>query len=95
MTNHEAHKGNEVEFDDLSNKVIGCAIEVHRELGPGLLESTYEQCLARELSLSNISFKLQHPLPVVYKNIRLDCGYRVDLLIEDKLIVELKCIEKN
>ena len=83
-----------MEFDELSNRVIGCAIEVHRELGPGLLESTYEQCLARKLSLSNVSFKLQHPLPVVYKNIYLDCGYRVDLLVEDQLIVELKSVDK-
>jgi GxxExxY protein len=55
-----------MEFDELSNKVIGCALEVHRELGPGLLESTYEQCLAHELKLNGISFELQHPLPVEY-----------------------------
>ena len=83
-----------MEFDELSNRVIGCAIEVHRELGPGLLESTYEQCLAHELSLNEIEFKLQHPLPVKYKDIRLDCGYRVDFLIEDKLIIELKSVEQ-
>ena len=83
-----------MEFDDLSHRVIGCAIEVHRELGPGLLESTYEQCLARDLSLSGISFNLQHPLPVEYKGVRLDCGYRIDLLIEQKLIVELKAVEE-
>jgi len=69
-----------VKFDDLSNKIIGCAIEVHRELGPGLLESTYEQCLAYELSRAKIPFKLQVELPVEYKEIRLDCGYR-DLLL--------------
>ena len=79
-----------MEFDELSNRVIGCAIEVHRELGPGLLESTYEQCLAHELKLNGIRFKLQHPQPVEYKGVRLDCGYRVDLLVEDKLIIELK-----
>ncbi len=79
-------------FDDLSNKVIGCAIEVHRELGPGLLESTYEHCLAHELSLNNIDFRLQHPLPVVYKGVHLDCGYRIDLLIDERLIVELKSV---
>ncbi len=82
-----------MKFDGVSNRVIGCAIEVHRHLGPGLLESTYEQCLARELSLSGIDFKLQTPLPVEYKGTKLDCGYRVDMLIEDTLIVELKCVE--
>ncbi len=81
-------------FSELSNKVIGCAIEVHRELGPGLLESTYEQCLAHEFSLNGIEFKVQHPLPVVYKNIRLDCGYRVDMLVADEIILELKSVEE-
>jgi len=83
-----------MEFDKLSTRVIGCAIEVHRELGPGLLESTYEQCFAHELTLNGILFKLQHPQPVEYKGVRLDCGYRVDLLIEDDLIVELKSVER-
>lgn len=83
-----------MKFDALSNKVIGCAIEVHRTLGPGLLEATYEQCLAHELKLKNIDFKLQYPAPVVYKDIKLDCEYRVDVLIENKLIVELKSVEE-
>jgi len=83
-----------MKFDEISNKVIGCAIEVHRELGPGLLESTYEQCLAYELSQANIPFKLQVDLPVEYKEIRLDCGYRIDLLAEDRLIVELKSVDQ-
>ena len=83
-----------MEFDDLSKRVIGCAIEVHRELGPGLLESTYEQCLAHELRLSEISFQLQHPQPAVYKGIRLDCGFRIDMLIEDESIIELKAVEE-
>jgi GxxExxY protein len=82
-----------MQFDELSNRVIGCAIEVHRALGPGLLESTYEQCLARELNLAGLGFKIQWPLPVVYKGVRLDCGYRVDVLVEDRLIVELKAVE--
>ena len=82
-----------MDFDELSNRVIGCAIEVHRELGPGLLESTYEQCLAHELSKNDISFKLQHPLPVIYKSVRIDCGYRIDVLVEDRLILELKSVE--
>ena len=83
-----------MEFDILSNRVIGCAIEVHRILGPGLLESTYEQCLAHELNLAGLGFKLQWPLPVEYKGTRLDCGYRVDVLVEDSLIVELKAVEQ-
>lgn len=82
-----------MEFDVLSNQVIGCAIEVHRILGPGLLESTYEQCLAQELGLAGIGFKLQYPLPVNYKGIMLECGYRIDVLIQDALILELKSVE--
>ena len=81
-------------FDQLSNKVIGCAIEVHRELGPGLLESAYEQCLAAELSRSRIPFQLQVDLPVSYKGTRLDCSYRIDVLIDQQLIIELKCVEQ-
>ena len=83
-----------MKFDDLSNKIIGCAIEVHRELGPGLLESTYEQCLAYELSRAKIPFKVQVGLPVAYKEILLDCGYRIDLLADNRLIVELKSVEQ-
>jgi GxxExxY protein len=83
-----------MEFDELSRRVIGCAIEVHRELGPGLLESTYEQCLAHELTLSGISFHCQAPQPVQYKGIWLDCGYRLDLFVERELVVELKCVEE-
>ena len=82
-----------MEFDELSNKVIGCAIEVHRHLGPGLLESTYEHCLAHELKIEGMPFKLQYPLPVEYKGIKLDCGYRIDLLVANSLIVELKSVE--
>ncbi|RZB37172.1 MAG: hypothetical protein SRB2_01441 [Desulfobacteraceae bacterium Eth-SRB2] len=82
-----------MEFDELSNKVIGCTIEVHRNLGPGLLESTYEQCLAHELKIEGMPFKLQYPLPVEYKGIKLDCGYRIDLLVANSLIVELKSVE--
>ena len=81
-------------FDELSHRVIGCALEVHRALGPGLLESAYGQCLAHELSLRDIPFKLQQPMPVDYKGLRLDCGYRIDLLVDDKLIVELKSTEQ-
>ena len=83
-----------MEFDELSNKVIGCALEVHRNLGPGLLESTYEQCLAYEMKAAGIPFKLQHPLPVEYKNIKLDCGYRIDVLVDNSIIIELKSVDK-
>ncbi len=84
-----------MEFDELSNRVIGCALEVHSELGPGLLESTYQQCLAHELKLCGVRFRLQHALPVRYKGVRLNCGYRVDLLIENTLIIELKSVEQT
>lgn len=77
----------------LTEKVIGCAIEVHRNLEPGLLESTYEQCLAHELSSQGVPFKLQVPIPIEYKNVKLDCGYRLDFLVNDCLILELKSVE--
>ena len=85
---------NKHNFDNLSEKVIGCAIEVHKELGSGLLESTYQQCLAYELSKHNMSFEIEKEIPVKYKEVKLDCGYRIDLLIEDSLILELKSVEK-
>ena len=70
-----------MEFDELSRRVIGCALEVHRTLGPGLLESTYRQCLACELSHAQIPFQMEVPLPVRYKDVLLDCSYRIDLLV--------------
>ncbi len=83
-----------MKFDELSNQVIGCAIEVHRELGPGLLESTYEQCFAHELRRAGITFQLQQPQPVQYKGIRIDRGYRLDILVENNLVIELKSVEE-
>lgn len=83
-----------MEGSSLTAKAIGCAIEVHRTLGPGLLESTHEQCLARELDLQRVPFQLQVPLPVPYKGVKLDCGYRVDVLVADELILELKAIDQ-
>ena len=80
--------------DPLTDKVIGLAIEVHRELGPGLLESAYEECLCYELEKSGLSFRRQVPLPVTYKEVRLECGYRMDVVVEEKLILELKTVEK-
>jgi GxxExxY protein len=82
-----------MEFDELSRSVIGRAIEVHRNLGPGLLESIYRQCLACELSHAGIPFQMEVPLPVRYKDILLDCGRRIDLLVGDDLNVEIKSIE--
>ena len=79
--------------NDISGKIIGAAIEVHKHLGPGLLESAYEECLCRELELRGINFERQVPLPLNYKGLKLDCGYRLDLLVEDKVIVELKTVE--
>jgi len=79
--------------EQLTEQVIGAAIEVHRELGPGLMESAYEECLCHELHLRGLKFQRQVPLPVRYKGVGLDCGYRIDLVVEDSLILELKCIE--
>jgi GxxExxY protein len=81
------------EWDELSGAVIGCAIEVHRELGPGLLESAYEQCLAHELRIAGLEFQVQVPLPVSYKGVQLDCGYRIDMVVKGSLILELKCVD--
>ncbi len=83
-----------VSQDPLTEKIIGCAIEVHRALGPGLLESAYEQCLARELSLENLTFRLQVPIPVEYKGVQLDCGFRIDVLVDEQVILELKSVER-
>jgi GxxExxY protein len=79
-----------MDINKLSSKIIGVAIEVHKSLGPGLLESAYEQCLCHELNLQRLSFESQKPLPVVYKGKRLDCGYRLDIVVEDEIILELK-----
>ena len=73
--------------------VLGAALQVHKALGPGLLESAYEECLTRELEIRELSVKRQVPIPVVYKDIRLECGYRLDLLVEDQIIVEVKSVE--
>jgi len=79
--------------EELTENVIGAAIEVHRALGPGLLESAYKECLCHELHLRGIGFERQVPLPVDYKGVKLDCGYRLDLLVENVLILEIKCSE--
>jgi GxxExxY protein len=79
--------------EQLTEQVIGAAIEVHRELGPGLMESAYEICLCHEPHLRGLRFERQVPLPVRYKGVGLDCGYRIDLVVEESLILELKCLE--
>jgi GxxExxY protein len=79
--------------NEISEKILGCAIQVHRELGPGLLESSYEECLYYELIQSGLIAEKQKPLPLVYKDVKLDCGYRIDLLVEKMVIVEVKSVE--
>jgi len=76
----------------LTHEIIGAAIAVHRELGPGLLEAVYEECLCYELSTRNIAFQRQQPIPVVYKGAKLDCGYRADIVVLSRIIVEIKAI---
>jgi len=79
--------------EELTGQIIGAAIEVHKQLGPGLLESTYQACLCHELELRGISFECQKPLPLEYKGTRLECGYRIDLLVAGLVIVEIKSVE--
>ena len=83
-----------MEKDPLTDLVLKCAIEVHRHLGPGLLESAYEECLCFEFRNNGLNYERQKALPVCYKDITLDCGYRIDLVVETKLILELKTVEK-
>jgi len=80
--------------DPLTDRVIGLAIEVHRELGPGLLESAYEECLCYEFGKNGLAFRRQVPIPVIYKEVNLECGYRIDVVVEDRLILELKTVER-
>lgn len=80
--------------NELATNIIGAAIEVHKQLGPGLLESAYETCLAQEMSLREVEFEQQKPLPLTYKGTRLDCGYRLDFLVEGLVVVELKAVKK-
>jgi GxxExxY protein len=80
--------------DSLTGAIIGAAIEVHRALGPGLLESSYEACLAFELTQLGLEIERQKPLPLVYKNVKLDCGYRLDLVVENKVVVEIKAAQE-
>jgi len=79
---------------ELTESIIGAAIEVHRELGPGLLESTYERCLSRELTLNGVNHECQVVLPVTYKGEKLDCGYRLDVVVENAVVLEFKSVEE-
>jgi len=79
--------------EELTEKIIGAVIEVHHALGPGLLESAYEECLCREFNLRGLTFQRQVQLPVEYKGVKLDCGYRLDLIVQDDVVLELKCVE--
>lgn len=78
---------------ELTARIIGAAIEVHKTLGPGLLESAYEECLAHEMQLRGLGFKRQVPLPVAYKGVNLDCGYRLDFLVDNAVVLELKAVD--
>ena len=82
------------EIDHLTGEIIGSAIEVHRQLGPGLLESTYEACLKYELDLKGLKVERQQSLPMVYKGVSLDCGYRLDLVVEEEVVVEVKSVQE-
>ena len=82
-----------MELNQITETIIGCAIEVHKNLGPGLLESAYEECLAFELQNAGLKIQRQKAVPVVYKEIKLDCGYRIDILVENTVVIELKTVD--
>ena len=83
-----------MDINKITENIIGASIDVHRALGPGLLESTYEECLCYELEQRKVKFERQYNLPIKYKDVCIDCGYRIDLLIEEQVVVELKAIER-
>ena len=93
-TEAQSHREIQNDKDPRTSPINGAAIEVHRHLGPGLLESAYEECLCHELHLRGIEFRRQIDLPVEYKGLKLDCGYRLDLMVHEEVVVELKCVEK-
>jgi GxxExxY protein len=82
------------EYNKVTEKIIGCCIEVHRNLGPGLLESSYEECLCHELNIQGLNYERQLPLSIKYKTVRLDCGYRIDVLVENKIVLEIKSVDE-
>ncbi len=79
--------------NDIATKIIGCAIEVHKALGPGLLESAYQECLFYKLQQSELIVEKEKPMPLIFEEVKLDCGYRIDLLVENKVVIELKSVE--
>jgi len=83
-----------MDADKISNLVIGCAIKVHKALGPGLLESAYQECLYYELKKLGLAVKKEVPMPIIYEEVKLDHGYRIDLLVEDKVVIEIKTVEQ-
>ncbi len=83
-----------MKINQITEKIIGCAIEVHRHLGPGLLESAYEECLFFELQNAGLKVERQVAVPVIYKEIKLECGYRIDLLVENQVVIELKAVDE-
>ena len=93
-TETQSHRENEERKDPRTAPIIGAAIEVHRALGPGLLESAYEECLCHELHLRGLAFQRQVDLPVPYKGLKLHCGYKLDVVVDNTVILELKCVEK-
>jgi GxxExxY protein len=93
-TEAQRHRENEEGKDPRTSTIIGAAIEVHRCLGPGLLESAYEECLCHELHLRGMPFKRQVEVPIQYKGLKLDCGYKIDLIVQDTVVLELKSVEK-
>jgi len=93
VTERHREKIYRMEINKITEIIIGCAIEVHKSLGPGLLESAYEECLCFELQQAGLKVERQKPVPVVYKDIKLDCGYRIDVLVENQIIIELKTVD--
>jgi len=81
-------------LNEISEKIIGCAIEIHRAVGPGLLESAYEECMCHELGEAGLRYARQVELPLIYKSVRLNCGYRMDLVVEDAVVIELKTVDR-
>ncbi len=88
-----AEGAEESDRQDLTGRIIGAAIEIHKTIGPGLLESAYEECIAHEMNLRGLNFDRQRPVPVAYKDVGLDCGYRLDFLVEEAVVLELKAVE--
>lgn len=79
--------------NEIANKIIGCAIDVHRTLGPGLLESAYQECLFYKLAQSNLVVEKEKPMPLVFEEVKLECGYRIDILVENKVVIEIKSVD--